>query len=97
MKKILSLFAFKSLINKKQINNISPLIELLEDRSVPTIINFTGPTNINPSGSSDPNQFTQVDATLYFTANNTNNTRALYRYDSGTKASPVTLSSGAVN
>ncbi len=97
MKNILTLFKSKTQKKTKHTNNISPLIELLEDRSVPTIINFTGPTNLNVSGPSDPGQFTQVDATLYFSANNTNNSRALYRYDSGSKATPVVLTAGSVN
>jgi len=80
--------------NKK---NYTPFMESLEDRTVPTVISFTGPTNLNPDGSSNPDQFTQVDANLYFTANNNNTTRQLFRYDSGTKATQVNLASSKGN
>lgn len=90
MRNILSSFySKKANINKQK--PFTPSMESLEDRTVPTVISFTGPTNLNPEGSSNPDQFTQVDASLYFTANNNNTTRVLYRYDTGTKATQVSL------
>ena len=90
MRNIFNMFySKKSTPIKKNATILS--MELLEDRTVPTVISFTGPTNLNPEGSSNPDQFTQVDSSLYFTANNNNSTRQLFRYDSGTKATQVSL------
>ena len=83
--------------NTKKYHAFTPFMESLEDRTVPTVISFTGPTNLNPDGSSNPNQFTQVDSSLYFTANSNNSTRQLYKYDTGTKASIVNLTNSNVN
>lgn len=74
--------------------SVIPGIQLLEDRSVPTVINFTGPTNINPLGASNPDQYTQVNSTLYFTANETDSVRGVYRYNNSVNPSRVTAGAG---
>jgi len=56
-------------------------------------MNFTGPTSINPVGSSDPDQFTQVNATVYFSANETNSNRGVFRYNGSSAPTRLTFAS----
>jgi|GEM_PF-6220456 len=94
MNNFLSFFRGKKKVASPRRASFTPGIQVLEDRSVPTIINFTGPTNINPTGSSNPDDYTQVNATLYFTANDTDTTRGVYRYNSNLTPTRIITGTG---